>query len=874
MIQTLTHGWVIEIEGLGRRSGSFASDSQIIRPLALSVLGPTAQPAESRCDVYAPLLVPQSVRVGSSSISPLSSDPIVQTLDFEVILSDEYPEVARFLLGDAEPVARLIPGSTPVQPSDTVLYAETLDGSLLSSAIEADSIVYNRREAWRVDSVVDTTGGQGQINVFDLVPSPFGYFATASADVLRSAEADADLLSNAGHIGTAMAVHEPRPDEDSAPPWPDDRIFTASPFVRGRSVVLYRVAWEYDINGSGIDGLIERLWGRFVIADSPRTSADGLRCTVSCRSWLSEAKDVQLNARPSTLLLSRFVEQETPLYGATGRANLQISSSAGGATGGEPIFKVGTTSFGPGRMYAAASKDGAGLLVTYAPQLETQPVFAITRRSFGARGFAITPDATEVDAPGVAAFDLLISDPLSDLPLDYFDPASHPYYSTARPDPDDPSAFAPGILTHPLHMLLAHLGAIPSNLPRQWIVRLDLQSVDVEGILAVARGRLAFFPTFPGVVAGGDGKPVSALDWLASTFLQPLGWAWSVVPPSGAPSTQFNQLGSRTGQLTIRAVDDGRALEIQMPLGVVMEGRATGLRTESASDSMTAVAGRGLGSAPKLTIYSDQAYNDEFRRGKRTQVSISADGLISADDVSDADALAGHPGVGAMRSYLASLASWTSRGMREFIVTAAIADELDALAYYAEPGAVVVLDLPGSRAATDAALNIATVTPPSLRAYLVLAQTVSDDYSTQVLRLAQLGYEPGRIAPAALIDTVNASTDEFEAVCEPYDTILPDREDSPYQTALYAALDDGETFATVAGDVTAIRVQFADETLEVTSKSSPLLSYDYATNTFTLDQPEEIGSTTPYTPSPGDWVILTYVVGQEYGNLPSARFGL
>ena len=499
-------------------------------------------------------------------------------------------------------------------------------------------------------------------------------------------------------------------------------------------------------------------------------------------------------------------------------------------------------------------------------------VFLIAGKSFGASSFKAPTSSDGASVAPVSAAQLLISDPLSDFADSVFSPTTHPYYSTARPDPADPSAFAPGILTHPLHMLLAHLAAIPSNLPPQWLLSLDLQAVDVAGILALARGAYAATPSWPGVVAGETAKPLNAFDWLSNTFLRPLGLAWAILPPQTSPAAVANQLGTLAGQLTLRALDDGRTMDRVLPLGAVLSGRSTGLRTEAAADAMQATTGAGLGSVPKLIINADQAYTTEFRRARRAPQVIEAQGLIAADDPGSATAFDGYPGVAAMRAYLSTLGAWVSRGMREFVVDTAVGTPTDPLAYFAEPGAVVVLSIPGIRGAADAAPQLGTDGAP--RAYVVLEQAISPNFATQSLRLAQLGYAPTRIAPAALAETVNASTDEYEVICDPSDTILPDFEDSPYQTALYAALDDGETFATIAGPVTLLEIQFLDETLKRASKGAPILSYDFTTNAFTVDQPEEIASTSPYVPTAGDWVVLTYQLTTEYPSLSDAVFGL
>ena len=85
-----------------------------------------------------------------------------------------------------------------------------------------------------------------------------------------------------------------------------------------------------------------------------------------------------------------------------------------------------------------------------------------------------------------------------------------PYYSTDKPG-------GAGVLKHPLHMLLAHLGQFSSNLPNHWQLRLDTSAVATDAILQLA-DQIAV-NEWPGVCATG---PVKAMEWLAKTFLQPL----------------------------------------------------------------------------------------------------------------------------------------------------------------------------------------------------------------------------------------------------------------------------------------------------------------------------------------------------------------
>jgi len=512
--------WLIEIEGLGR-DGLSANNQRAAMPMAMTSVpfpGDSAFASgvsSSRvCDDWQPVLQPGSVKLSSMSFSPFAGKPGAQTITFDLALPDELPEIARFFLSQPLPVANI---TAPIAPTDnTITMTDT-------SSISAGDVIFVGAEAFRVRTVDSGT----QVTINASVPGG----ASSSGPTLIWPEATSvnvgtrgavGAVGVIGAIGTRIAQHD-IPTTSQPPPWPDVRVFDANPRVKGRRVYLRRVSWG--ANSSGAVGYREQLFGQFLI-DGVTVNSDGTTITVKGTSLVSGYGDQQLGARGVSDRL-RVIQTRA---GAIAQIDVDTAPDAEDRR----IWKDTTV------VYSSGSE--AGLFVG-SEFLGTAVLNGITlfqairtSRTLGLKLFVGSlidedPDTQEEEdirfiarETGTKVKEVLISDPLTiNRDTTGFetahppDPNAHPYYSLDKPG-------GAGILSHPFHLMLAHLGQLESNLPQHWQIRLDRNAVATASILELAE-RFAV-SEWPGVCVVGPVK--KALEWLSETFLRPLACGWVV----------------------------------------------------------------------------------------------------------------------------------------------------------------------------------------------------------------------------------------------------------------------------------------------------------------------------------------------------------
>jgi hypothetical protein len=440
-----------------------------------------------------------------------------------------------------------------------------------------------------------------------------------------------------------------------------------------------------------------------------------------------------------------------------------------------------------------------------------------------------------------AAEEVLTSDPL-DTTLNAsesnqpFDPETHPYYSPDKPD-------GAGVLQHPLHLLLAHLGQLPTNLPDHWQLRMSSEEIDVAGILALAAGPLAIVPRWPGVAVVGPVK--DALKWLAETFLAPIACGW-VTDEFGRLSVAA-LTAPRIGPWSAPAVGDGTSDVPTINVSVAMQGRGIEFSPDATAGTVQADTGYGIGKTAAFTVYSDDAYRVPDGDPDDSVLVLQAMGALSPDvqtlGVATPDQVVG------LRVITSAVGTFMRRGFRRYVLDIPSGFLPEELLYqptptlgpampsrYALPGSLVTVQLPGLRGTSD-----------ELRTCVVMAHQWSDDCTRQTIAVMDLG-TPRRVGFAARVVSAAEVDGSLEVVLETDVTTTP----HPYLAVPFGTItEDGQTavaFAETAGDFEAVR--WADSTLAIVHGSADqVATYDTATNTLTCGY-------SGYVPSAGDWALL------------------
>ena len=450
---------------------------------------------------------------------------------------------------------------------------------------------------------------------------------------------------------------------------------------------------------------------------------------------------------------------------------------------------------------------------------------------------------------GTKVKEVLISDPLtinrdttgfeSAYPPD---PSSHPYYSLDKPG-------GAGILSHPFHLLLAHLGQLESNLPHHWQIRLDTNAVATTSILQLAER----FPVseWSGVCVVGPVK--KALEWLSETFLRPLGCGW-VTDEFGrlsVASITIPRLSPWSTPETFSGLSSVRSIGVS----VLQPGRQVQRILEAEAGVTQSISGQGLGKEPRLTIQSADAYRVADGDPEGATFEIDAMGALSPDDQTGSARLIDVTSIMFVRSITSTIGTYLRSGAIQYTlrIPSSFPDEDEVFSpnggvlgpampsRYALPGAAVALDslIPGLRKLAGPRLCV------------VLEQSWQDDCTTQQVRILDLGGIV-RIAAAGRVVSASVVSGQLEIVLEPDFEVVP----VPYTVPPFNSItEDGETlsaFASTTSDVESVR--FFDSTLAERNAGAgneeQVVSYDVATNTLTTTY---LGT---YLPVVGDFVLL------------------
>ena len=357
--------------------------------------------------------------------------------------------------------------------------------------------------------------------------------------------------------------------------------------------------------------------------------------------------------------------------------------------------------------------------------------------------------------------------------------------------------------------------------------------VDTDSIESLAATALAGVEDWPGIFAGGDGRPVSALQWLDSTFLRPLGLGWAVRPP-GHP---------RAGSLYVAQPAGAYDSSTTLALGQIQSGRGARREGSVVADTITSTAGSGAGS-PAYEAQSIDLYDASFARGTARSISIPAEGAVDPNDDIPPELIESLPGLVRVRAYLSSLAAVLRKGAQVYAVRAATGTPADDLAHYAHPGSTVEIttQIPGG------------VLREGL--YLVIEQSLSVGMTTQDLRLLRLPFAALRIGPSGRIVSVTAGSGVWRLELDTR-TARP----TPYPSPLGDADNDADTFDLAGSSLEAIVL---DERLADPSMPAAIVAFgsDWI----------EIADTIP-SPTAGQFVALASTTSDGYSLIGDAQRG-
>lgn len=836
--------WLIEIEGLGRDNLT-ANNQFSITPMALTTQSwPTNSAyaggfATSRiCDEWQTVIQPESVTLSAMSYSPFAQKPGAQTLSFDIALPDSLPEIERYFLSNPLPVANI---TAQIDPTDNTISMDT------TSALTAGDIIYIGAECFRVAVVNSGTLitvnqaiiGGSSTNGPDIT-WPYGISLNVGT---RAGDGAVGII---GAFGSRIAIHEvPQPNE--LPPFPDTRVYLANPRVKGRRIYLRRVSWG--LNGSGVEGYREQLFGQYLIRDVT-VNANGTTISVTAGSLVASYEKAELGAKG----VSDRLQVYTGPAGGTA-ALIDLDNTSGQLD--RRIWKSNTVCYSSGGeagMFVGTEFVGIAIA-------NGETIFRSLRttRTFGLKLFStIQLELDEVN-PEMARFisreagqkvkEVLISDPL-EIILDTsgnetlypFNQSYHPYYSTDKPG-------GAGVLQHPLHLMLAHLGQLSSNLPYHWQLRLDTQAIAKAAILQYAEQLV--INAWPGVCVTG---PVKAMEWLAKTFLQPLACGF-VTDEFGrlsvAPITML-----RPSPWGVPKVFDGNSNTNSIDDSVLAIGRQVQRIVEVEAGVTQSITGQGLGKEPRITIQSADAYKVADGEPENTTFQIDAMGAFSPDDETQSAVLVDIVPVMFMRSITSTIGTYLRAGAIQytFRIPSGFPDEEQ---LYQPNGNTLAPAMPSRYALPGTYVTISANVSglrklPGPRLAAVLEHKWEDNCATQSLRVLDLG-NLIRIAPAGRVVSATDNLDgTMNIVLEPDFEVIP----VPYETSPFGSItEDGETlsaFATTAGDYEFVR--FYDETLADRNpgagNSEQVISYDIATNTLTTFYGAG------YLPVVGDFVLL------------------
>jgi hypothetical protein len=757
--------WIVAIEGVTLGNST--------RPTGFSLIadpGDGLRREGAVLGTYVPLLVPGSLRLGSQEINVLAGDPPAQSFSVSLLLT---PELYDVLFEQPEPIGVLDTGLAADDGSfDVVVPTGTLEGVIGG----AQTTLWIGREAF-----VGTASGN-TFTINDRLPVSLIYPLAGSATfVNRSAASVGDL----GHLFTRVADHGTR--GTSIPPWPDDRVFAACPILRGRRIYLYRGGY------SGGDW-IEQLMGQYILSDDLEFGADATEVTLTGRSLIGTATSARLNVTAQTYaLIQTGGSRPDAFVFVDSLPALQSNYARSLSPGVRSRIPVAVQS--RGFLLEASGNTAGDIRVLY------NTINALPYRF----GYA---DGQPTQEGPLTVNELLVSDPTFVRVLN-----QHPYYHL----PTD------SIEQNPILMVLQHLGERQSRLAEGWIVRLGPDAIDVDGIEQVANYYVT--ATWPGVVAGGDGKSLPALAWLAQTFLRPLGAGWGV---------------DQYGRLTIRSLLRPEQSLASITQSNTLYGRGQRRSLSVAAEAVRINIGQGGGDSPRVIVNALDSFEPDPGAPLSDVYAIDGRGYLRADTTATGLDLLNDAGIVLARAIVSSLGEYLRFGPVQSLVRVNSADlnDMDPDAVQSLlPGDLVDMQLIGLRGRDNVAVQ-----------GIVIASTWAADFTTRELRVLVFDIALRQWSAAVLITGVTDNGgNSYTLTFATDDTVTP--LDYAYSTDL-ATLQD----------------QFVLGGAEL-KLTDPYLEYKDAV---TYDGVDTIVTSGP-VPAVGDWLVL----GNLGENLPpvETRFG-
>jgi hypothetical protein len=692
--------WIVAIEGVTLGNST--------RPTGFSLIadpGDGLRREGAVLGTYVPLLVPGSLRLGSQEINVLAGDPPAQSFSVSLLLT---PELYDVLFEQPEPIGVLDADLAADDGSfDVVVPTGTLEGVIGG----AQTTLWIGREAF-----VGTASGNTFTIVGDVPRSLVYPDAGSDNDLARSAASVGDL----GHLFTRIEGH-PKRSVSNIGAQPDDRVFAACPILRGRRIYLYR-------GGYAAGEWVEQLMGQYILSDDLEFGADAVEVTLTGRSLIGTATSARFNTRAVTYRLD-LSDPSGALVNTDGPLDATGSAWARPDVDLETVLvPVASQS----RAFLTQGAVGNNFAGSYSPFVfSSQVPSPVKPYQFGyAEGLPVEFPGAQ---PSTATFnELLVSDPTFVLSDDH-----HPYYDGTE------------IQQNPLIMVLQHFGEHPSNLPDNWVYRIGPDSIDVDGIEELAQ----YFAgaTWPGIVAGGDGKSVPALSWLASMFLRPLAAGWGV---------------DQHGRLTIRSLLRPEQSLASITQSNTLYGRGQRRSLSVAAEAVRINIGQGGGDSPRVIVNALDAYLPDSSAPLADVYAIDGRGYLAADTVADGLGLLAQAGVILARAIVNSLGEYLRFGPVQSLVKVNSADlnDMDPDAVQSLlPGDLVDVQLIGLRGRDNVAVQ-----------GIVIASTWAADFTTRELRVLVLDIALRRWSAAVEIATVTDNEDDtYTLTFATDDTVTP-----------------------------------------------------------------------------------------------------
>ena len=692
--------WIVAIEGVTLGNST--------RPTGFSLIadpGDGLRREGAVLGTYVPLLVPGSLRLGSQEINVLAGDPPAQSFSVSLLLT---PELYDVMFEQPEPIGVL---DADLAADDGSFDVTVPTGTLEDVIGGAQTTLWIGREAF-----VGTASGNTFTIVGD-VPRSLVYPDVGSDnDLARSSASVGDL----GHLFTRIEDH-PKRSVSNIGAQPDDRVFAACPVLRGRRIYLYR-------GGYAAGEWVEQLMGQYILSDDLEFGADAVEVTLTGRSLIGTATSARFNTRAVTYRLNL----STPSLALVDSDGPLDSTGSAWARPDVDLETVLVPVASQSRAFLTQGQVGVSSPNTYNPFVfPNQVPIPVKPYQFGyAEGLPVEFPGAQ---PSTATFnELLVSDPTFVLSDDH-----HPYYDGTE------------IQQNPLIMVLQHFGEHPSNLPDNWVYRIGPDSIDVDGIEELSQ----YFAgaTWPGIVAGGDGKSVPALSWLASMFLRPLAAGWGV---------------DQHGRLTIRSLLRPEQSLASITQSNTLYGRGQRRSLSVAAEAVRINIGQGGGDSPRVIVNALDAYLPDSSAPLADVYAIDGRGYLAADTVADGLGLLAQAGVILARAIVNSLGEYLRFGPVQSLVRVNSADlnDMDPDAVQSLlPGDLVEIQLIGLRGRDNVAVQ-----------GIVIASTWAADFTTRELRVLVFDIAIRRWSAAVEIATVTDNGDDtYTLTFATDDTVTP-----------------------------------------------------------------------------------------------------